>query len=123
MQSAAQAYGNVARQTYSPRELEANLLLRAASRLQAVQEAWEEKKQAHLDEALLYNRKLWTIFLATVTDSGNPLPAEIRQNVANIGIFVMNQTLATIADPRPEQLNSLIKINRELAAGLMSQPA
>ena len=43
MQSAAQAYGNVARQTYSPRELEANLLLRAASRLQAVQESWEEK--------------------------------------------------------------------------------
>jgi flagellar protein FlaF len=87
-----------------------------------VQEAWGQS-QAQLDQALLYNRKLWTIFLTTVTDSGNPLPVEIRQNVANIGLFVMNQTMATIADPRPEQLNPLIKINRELAAGLLTQPA
>ena len=36
MQSAAQAYKNVARQTSSPRELEASLLLQAASRLQTL---------------------------------------------------------------------------------------
>ena len=120
MQSAAQAYGNVARQTSSPRELEAHLLLQAASRLQAVHDAWDNEQ---LNAALLYNRKLWTIFLTTVTDASNPLPAEIRQNVANIGIFVMNHTLATLADPRPEQLNSLIRINRELAAGLMAKAA
>jgi flagellar protein FlaF len=120
MRSAAQAYGNVAKQTSSPRELEANLLLQAASRLQAVHDTWDKNK-AQLDEALLYNRKLWTVFLTTATDSANPLPPEIRQNVANIGIFVMNQTLATISDPRPEQLNSLIRINRELAAGLLGR--
>jgi flagellar protein FlaF len=120
MRSAAQAYGNVAKQTSSPRELEANLLLQAASRLQAVHDTWDKNK-AQLDEALLYNRKLWTVFLTTATDSANPLPPEIRQNVANIGIFVMKQTLATISDPRPEQLNSLIKINRELAAGLLGR--
>jgi len=122
MQNAAQAYGNVAKQTSSPRELEANLLLKAASRLQAVHDAWD-KNRSQLDEALLYNRKLWTIFLTTVTDASNPLPAEIRQNVANIGIFVMNHTLTTLADPRPEQLNALIKINRELAAGLLARAA
>jgi flagellar biosynthesis regulator FlaF len=55
-----------------------------------VHDAWD-KSQAQLDEALLYNRKLWTIFLSTVTDKSNPLPVDIRQNVANIGIFVMNQ--------------------------------
>jgi flagellar protein FlaF len=100
--------------------LEANLLLQAASRLQAVHDTWGKNK-AQLDEALLYNRKLWTVFLTTATDNANPLPPEIRQNVANIGIFVMNQTLATISDPRPEQLASLIKINRELAAGLLGR--
>lgn len=123
MHNAAQAYGNVARQTSSPRELEAHLLLKAASRLQAVHDAAWDNNQAQLDEALLYNRKLWTIFLTTVTDASNPLPAEIRQNVANIGLFVMNQTMATIGDPRPERLQPLIKINRELAAGLMSRAA
>jgi flagellar protein FlaF len=116
MRNAAQAYGNVAKQTLSPRELEANLLLQAASRLQSVHDDWDH---ARLADALLYNRKLWTIFLTTATDKSNPLPPGIRQNVANLGIFVMNQTLATSADPRPEQLVSLIKINRELAAGLL----
>jgi flagellar protein FlaF len=110
----------VAKQTFSPRELEANLLLRAASRLQAIHDSWDRAK-SQLEEALLYNRKLWTVFLTTATDSTNPLPIEIRQNVANLGIFVMNQTLATSADPRPERLVSLIKINRELAAGLMGR--
>ena len=85
-------------------------------------DAWSEKKQL-LDEALRYNRKLWSIFLSSVTDKENPLPAEIRQNVANLGLFVMNQTMATISDPRPEQLTSLININRELAAGLMGRAA
>ena len=85
-------------------------------------DAWTEKKQL-LDEALRYNRKLWSIFLSSVTDKENPLPVEIRQNVANLGLFVMNQTLATISDPRPEQLTSLININRELAAGLMGRAA
>ncbi len=123
MQSAAQAYGSVARQTSSPRELEADLLLKAASRLQAVQDAWNMDSQAdaRLEDALLYNRKLWTVFMTTAANGTNPLPAAIRQNVANLGIFVMNQTLATIAGRRPEQLNSLITINRELAAGLMGR--
>ncbi len=85
-------------------------------------DAWAEKKQ-QLDDVLRYNRKLWTIFMTSVTDQANPLPAEIRQNVANLGLFVMNQTLVTISDPRPEQLTSLININRELAAGLMGRAA
>jgi flagellar protein FlaF len=112
----------VAKQISSPRELEADLLLKAASQLQSVHDAWDQK-QPQLDEALRYNRKLWTIFLASATDQQNPLPAEIRQNVANLGLFVMNQTLATISDPRPEQLASLIRINRELAAGLLGRAA
>jgi flagellar protein FlaF len=106
--------------------MEADLLLKAASRLQAVQDslaaaADQARTRSLLDEALLFNRKLWTVFLTTATHGDNPLPAEIRQNVANIGIYVMKQTLETISDPRAEQLNSLIRINRELAAGLMGR--
>jgi flagellar protein FlaF len=107
----------VARQTASPRELEADLLLKAASRLQAIHDAWDTGK-SDLSEALLYNRKLWSIFMASVTSPEHSLPAEIRQNVANLGIFVMNQTLSLMTNPRPEQLSALININRELAAGL-----
>src|SRR5262245_19467436 len=117
MQHATKAYGAVAQQTASPRDLEANLLLKAASRLQAVHDQWDGER-AKLDSALLFNRKLWTVFLASATNKENPLPAEVRQNVANIGIFVMSQTMALMGNPRREQLPGLININRELAAGL-----
>ena len=120
MRSAAQAYKNVARQTSNPRELEATLLLQAAAKLQNVHDSWDEKR-GQLDDALLYNRKLWSVFLSEMTDSKNPMPRNVRQNVANLGLFVMNHTVSVLKDRRPEQLGSLININREVAAGLLGR--
>ena len=99
MQNAAQAYGMVARKIASPRELEADLLLRAASRLQGIHDSWD-KRQPDLSDALLYNRKLWTVFLSEMTDSNNPMPKDVRQNVANIGLFVMNHTVTAMTRTR-----------------------
>jgi flagellar protein FlaF len=120
MRSAAQTYKSVARQTSNPRELEASLLLQAASRLQSVHDGWDHDApmQANLNDALLYNRKLWSVFLAEMTDANNPMPRDLRQNVANIGIFV---TVSVMQDPKPEQLGPLININREIAAGLLGR--
>jgi flagellar protein FlaF len=120
MRNAAQTYKNAAKRAMAPRELEASLLLQAAARLQTVQDAWDGKK-GELDEALLFNRKLWSVFLSEMTDSKNPMPRNVRQNVANLGLFVMNHTVSVLKDRRPEQLGSLININRELAAGLLSR--
>jgi flagellar biosynthesis activator protein FlaF len=120
MQNAARAYGAIAKQIANPRELEADLLLKAASRLQAVQESWQGS-HTDLSDALLYNRRLWSIFLTSVTDEASQLPSEIRQNVANLGLFVMKQTLSIMSDPKPERLSFLIKINREIAAGLTAR--
>ena len=117
MQRAAQTYGAVAKQTASPRELEADLLLNAAARLQAIHDGWDAKRP-ELDAALVYNRRLWSIFVTSATSPENPLPPGIRQNVANLGLFVFNHTIAIMANPNPEGLDSLININRELAAGL-----
>jgi flagellar protein FlaF len=123
MQSAAQAYKSVSRQTSSPRELEASLLLQAAARLQAVQESWTSDGgvRAKLDAALLYNRKLWSVFVGDMADASHPMPREIRQNFLNIGLFVMNHTVAVMSNPAPERLGSLININREIAAGLLGR--
>ena len=120
MHNAAQAYDRVAKQTAQPRALEANLLLQAASRLQAACDTSDRRKPA-LQDALMFNRKLWSIFLTSVTSADNPLPAAVRQNVANLGVFVMNQTVTTMGDPKPEKLRPLIAINREVAAGLMGR--
>jgi len=118
MQNAAQAYGSVARKVASPRELEADLLLKAAARLQSVQDDWEKAKP-QLTDALLYNRKLWSIFLTSMTEPDCPLPVEIRQNIANLGVFIVNHTFEVMNEPRAESLRVLININREIAAGLL----
>jgi flagellar protein FlaF len=102
----------------SPRDLEADLLLTAAARLQAIRDGWSEH-QIDLNPALLYNRKLWSVFVTSATSSENPLPIAIRQNVANLGLFVFKQTLAVMADPKPDRLGALINLNREIAAGLL----
>jgi flagellar protein FlaF len=114
---AALAYQQTAKRTGNPRDLEANLLSRSAADLQRIRENWEGN-QNELGGALRFNRKLWNVFLTSVTRPENPLPAAVRQNVANLGLFVLNHTLKVEVNPQPAKLDVLISINRELAAGL-----
>lgn len=120
MTQAAQAYRKVATRISSPREIEAGLLLQAASQMQTIRDNWEANR-SELNAALTNNRKLWSLLVATVTRPENPLPASVRQNVANIGIFVFKQTMTAMADPQPEKLGALIDINRNLASGLLGR--
>src|SRR5580658_10462035 len=62
MHSASNAYAKTAREIAGPRELEAGLLLTAAAKLQAVHDSWRDKPVG-LHEAILYNRRLWTVFI------------------------------------------------------------
>ena len=71
-----------------------------------------------MQNALLFNRRLWSIFMSAGTADENPQPIEVRQNIANIGIFVMKQTVDMQLNPDPAKLKSLIDINCNLAAGL-----
>jgi flagellar biosynthesis activator protein FlaF len=82
-----------------------------------VHESWREKPIG-LYEALTYNRKLWTVFIDAVIDDDNRSPLQVRQNIANLGIFVMGETFSLMTKPSPEHLQSLININRGVAAGL-----
>jgi flagellar protein FlaF len=100
--------------------MEADKLLFAAQQLAAIRDAWDAK-QVELGAALLNNRKLWSVIMTSVTRPENPLPPALRQNVANIGIFVMKQTVSVMDDPQPEKLGALIHLNRELAAGLLGR--
>jgi flagellar protein FlaF len=115
---AAKAYQQVGRQTTSPRELEANLLSKSASNLQRLRDDWDTQTRNDLSSALLFNRRLWTVFVSSATREDSTLPVDLRQNIANLGIFIMKQTVALQASPVPQKLDVLININRQLAAGL-----
>ena len=114
---AVQAYNQAVRQTVPPRDLEANLLSSAAAHFQRIRENWD-LLSSELPTALKFNRQIWTIFLTSVTDAASPLALDVRQHVANLGVFVLSQTAELQVAPDADKLDILIKINRELAAGL-----
>lgn len=117
--SASKAYARVAQVVMDPRDLEASLLLKAAAKLQAVLEAaWDQKPPSGLAEALLYNRRLWIVFIDAVMRDDSRLPTETRQNVLNLGMFVMAETFSLMTAPKQKHLENLIRINCAIAAGL-----
>jgi flagellar protein FlaF len=120
--SAASAYARVATTTASPRDIEAQTLLKAANKLQdAVNNADPLSDQTM--QALMFNRKLWTIFLSeAMRDDNNPQPLEVRQKIANISVFVLSQTAALQMSPQFDHFRPLIEINRNIAAGLAGRP-
>lgn len=119
--AAAQAYARVATTTASPRDIEAQALLMAANKLQAVM-INADATYEQINHALMFNRKLWTIFVTEAQRDGNPQPLEVRQNIANIGVFVLSQTAALQISPQREHFKPLIDINRNIAAGLSGRP-
>lgn len=123
MHHGAQAYASTAKvtATASPRDLEASLLLKAAARLQTVKDNWTPAGPASakdMDEALNYNRKLWTVLSTSATHRDNPLPQAVKNNVANLAVFIFQRTFEIETQPVPEKFAILVSINRNLAAGL-----
>ena len=114
---AAKTYAKIATEVADPRELEATLLLKAAAKLQAVHDCWSEKRPG-LSEAILYNRRLWIVLIDAVIRDDNKLPLAIRQNILNIGVFVMAETYSLMTAPKPDHVTNLVQINRRMAAGL-----
>ena len=117
MSHAAQAYARASQTTASPREIEAQALLKAARQLQEVQTNWKGADR-NLHNALMFNRRLWSIFLTEAEANENPNSLEVRQKIANIGYFVMQRTIDIQLNPDPVKLKSLIDINCNIAAGL-----
>ena len=122
MQKAHNAYNETAKVTKAPRQLEASLLLKAASQLQYVHDSWSGDMDA-LHSVLHYNRRLWTVFVGAMAEEDSPLPQEIKNNVASLGVFIFKHSLALEDDPAPEKLLPLININKEVAAGLHAAAA
>lgn len=109
-------------QTYSrfnsagmaPREVEADALIKAASRLSM---AMDSGGSLQLADALAHNQKLWTVIAAAVSDEKSQLPDELRANIMSLANYVFKQTMDGSKEPNAV-LPRLISINREIAAGL-----
>ncbi|GJE28824.1 flagellar biosynthesis regulator FlaF [Methylobacterium organophilum] len=121
MSYAANAYAKVSRSALSPREAEAAVLLKAAGRLQALQGNVEPGSVA-LNEALIFNQKVWTVLASAVADPANPLPDDLRQNVSNLAVYVFRTIIDAMIEPSARKLETLVTLNHHLAAGLQGDP-
>ena len=123
--AAAGVYGsNIQQHTSNPRELEAQVLLKSAKYLQDMQNDWDNVTGEVLEETLRYNRQIWMMFYDTAIENpeGNR-PNDLRSNIVNLAHFIFKRELDILGAPAKEKLNILISINREIAAGLMTQVA
>ena len=113
------AYETVSKMTMPGREIEAEVLTKAARKLKVCQENWETPNRDELlDEALKFNQRIWSIFQSELSQEDNPLPQKLRLDIIRLSTFIDRRILETIAEPRFEKLNIIIDINNNLAAGL-----
>ncbi len=103
----------------NPRATEAWALSQSALRMKAGQVS------GHREEILAaarLNWRLWTILQSALLEPECPVPAQLRNNMLSLARFVDKQTVEVFSEPRPDKLDVLISINRELAAGLFTNP-
>ncbi|NRG18003.1 flagellar biosynthesis regulator FlaF [Rhizobiales bacterium] len=117
---AASAYQKTSQSTVNPRELEAQLLMKAAAMIQKTLDSWDQENPdaGSLRDALTYNRRLWTILSTSVTSEDNPLPKDVKENVGALGAFILRLTVELMIEPKPERARTLVSINRNIAQGL-----
>jgi flagellar protein FlaF len=116
-------YETVEKNTMSGRETEARVLTQAAIKLQMCQKNWQAGQQGELDAALEYNQKIWSIFQSELIKEDHPLPKEIRRDILKLAAFIDKRIFETMSFPSPEKLDIIIKINKNIAAGLRGNPS
>ena len=95
-------------------EIDAMVLRQTADNLQKAQQMPDTD---YFEETLLYNQLIWTVIQSEMT-AENPLSEEIKANLVSLSIFVDKQTAKAIGTRKPELLDALIDINRNISLGL-----
>jgi flagellar protein FlaF len=118
--AALRAYAEVSLLARRPRELEAEAFGKAIRLLEDGRRALPDFKR--YADAVRFNQSLWTIVQGDLLAPDNPLPAELRDNLLQLSLFVDRRTLTALGDPNGEHLQVLIDINRQLQQGLQETP-
>jgi len=121
MSYGASAYAKVSRSALSPREAEAAVLIKAAGKLNALRDGTFDSPAA-LNEALMFNQRVWTLLAGAVADPANPLPDDLRRSVTELAVFVFRSIIDTMITPTSKKIEMLVSLNHHLAAGLQGDP-
>jgi flagellar protein FlaF len=118
-----QAYKSVSKATGTGRDVEAEVLTKAALQLKDCQNNWHAPDRAQkLDAALTFNLRVWSILQSELAKKDNPLPSQVKINLLLLSRFVDRRIFETLADPSPDKIKVIIDINHSIAAGLREKP-
>jgi len=116
--NAATQYRQPAQQGGSPRETEGRALMEAARRLSIAKD--NPTDEAALVDTVRLNWRLWTIFQSDLSEANTDVPDDLRSNMLTLCNFVDKRTVEILANPKPDLLDALININRNIASGMLS---
>jgi flagellar protein FlaF len=107
----------IALESANPQETLAWGLTTTARKLQEARAPGTTRDQVL--EAVRLNWRLWTIIQAEQSDPDCQTPKNIREGLLNLANFVDKRSLGLLASADQEQLEILISVNRNIAAGLL----
>ncbi len=111
------SYDLVEREVATGRSLESRVLLRSAMRLNA---AITGTSVEDLFTAVSLNNKIWLLFTSEIESGHVTLPPGVAANIVSLAAFVLKAAPKAFSRDRAT-LDSLVTINRRIAAGLASQ--
>ncbi|MCA7120315.1 MAG: flagellar biosynthesis regulator FlaF [Acidibrevibacterium sp.] len=71
--------------------------------------------------ALFHNQRLWSAIVKDLALETNQLPAELKQNLTDLGIWAMQYSTRAMGEDL--SLDPLIAVNRDMIEGLQAQRA
>ncbi|GEO81004.1 flagellar biosynthesis regulator FlaF [Pararhodospirillum oryzae] len=114
------AYQQTQKANLTPREVEAMAFTKAAVMMDEART--DPTNKTAFSQALRFNHLLWTIIQADITEPANTLPPELKANIMSLSLFVDRQTTLALRTGDVTELEILISVNRNLAAGLRNSP-
>lgn len=117
-------YGYKAYQTASENFSSHNEALALKKACDLLREAQKTMDKHVLEDALNRNQKMWTVFQTAMLDENNPLDSSIKINIIRLGKYIDRRTYEILGSlsPDPKMLDILIKINENIALGLLQNP-
>lgn len=110
------AYGRAQGSALPLRQADALAFTQAANLLE---DCLHQPDRLRQDAALKRNQRLWTQVQRLLSQPDHSLPTEVRANLLDLSRYIDRQTVKALVSGAPDDLRPLIKINREVAAGLV----
>ena len=108
------AYAHAQNVTEDPRHTEYRLLAQVTGALIKARDG-EGRLQEKI-QALLWNQRVWEVFMTDLTDAGNTLPQALETQLVSLAIWVVKETNAVLDESG--EMDALIAVNRNIMDGL-----